>query len=214
MKLVVQSLVLILSFIIVFAWQQTFFSTYTVPVIGFLIFLYLFLSARKRGKGFLTLGGEGPWGIFALNTLVLLLVFSTGAINSPIFFLLYFLGFGIAFVFEPLVVFVFVVGVILLFFQEALETDMAINLIKLGSLLLISPLAFFFGNEYRLSDRQSAKLEALKERSKDAGEIIAKDVEEVLEEEKGVLDEKTTEKLDEILEEAEELRQEEKEPEA
>src|ERR1035437_4011342 len=115
MKFMLQTAILILSFVVIFIWHTFPLSDYTVPLLSILIFLYMILSLRKRGKGFLNMGGEGPWGIFILNTVVLLLIFSTGSLNSPLFFLLYFLGFGIAFVFEPSIAFVFVLGAILLF---------------------------------------------------------------------------------------------------
>lgn len=210
MKLVFQSAVLITSFAIVYLWQMTSLSSYTVPLLGLLIAVFLIVSARKKGKGFLTLGG-GPLGIFLLTTLILLLIFSTENINSPLFFLLYFLGFGIAFVFEPLATFVFAIGTVLIFFPDATKVDATNNLLKLGSLLLISPLAYFFGREYKKTDEQDEKIEALKERSKDSADTISEDVEEVIKDEKQSLKEKDLEKLNEVLEETEDLRQEVKE---
>ena len=210
MKLVKQSLVLILSFLFIYVWQNTLLSLYTIPVLGALVFLYLLLAARKKGRGFLTMGGEGKSGIFILTTLILLLIFSTGGLSSPIFFLLYFLGFGIAFVFDPLVIFVFVLGVILVFLQLALKDDVMGNFLRLGSLLLISPLAFFFANEYRKGDKQEDEIEKMQERAKDAADTISEDVEEVIDEEKEHLDQKATDKLNEILEETEDLRKETK----
>ena len=100
MKFLLQILVLALSFVLVFLWENSPFSDFTIQTLAVLVIIYLVVSARKRGKGFLTLGGEGPWGIFILNSIILLLIFSTGSINSTLFFLLYFLGFGIAFVFS------------------------------------------------------------------------------------------------------------------
>ncbi len=211
MKFFSQSLILILSFVIIFVWQQTPLSSYTVPILGLLIFVYLLLSARKRGKGFLTMGGEGPWGIFILNTLIFLLIFSTNGLYSPIFFLLYFLAFGIAFVFEPLSVFIFILGAILVFMPQALTDDVTGNMLRLGSLVLISPLAFFFGNEYKKTEQNEAKIEAMEERIKEAADIIAEDVDEILEDEKDALKDKDIEKLNEILEETEDLREETKE---
>jgi len=114
------------------------------------------------------MGGEGPWGIFILNTVIFLLIFATGSLNSPLFFLLYFLGFGIAFVFEPAMTFVFALGAILIFIPDALKADTLVNLLKIGSLILISPLAFFFGLQYRANDQKTEAIEALEERSKDA----------------------------------------------
>lgn len=209
-QVVFQSAVLILSFVIVFLWQKTDLSAFTVPFLGLLITVYLIVSARKRGKAFLTFGG-GSLGIFILTTLILLLTFSTGSINSPLFFLLYFLGFGIAFVFEPILTFIFVIGAVLLFFPDAAKADTTNNLLKLGSLLLISPLAYFFGKEYQKGEQQDEEIEDLKERSSDSADTIAEDIEDVINDEKQNLKEKDLEKLNEVLEETEDLRQEAKE---
>lgn len=208
-NVVFQSAVLILSFVIVFLWQKTQASSFTVPFLGLLITVYLIVSTRKRGKAFLTLGG-GPLGIFILTTLVLLLIFSTEGINSSLFFLLYFLGFGIAFVFEPSITFVFAIGVILLFFPDTSKPDAVNNLLKLGSLLLISPLAYFFGKEYRKGDIQDEQIEKLKERSIDSADTISEDIEQVVKNEKQNLKDKDLEKLNDVLEETEDLREESK----
>src|ERR1035437_2585717 len=195
MKILLQALVLIVSFVFVFIWKETPLINYTVALSGVLIALYILLSARKKGKGFMNMGGEGPWGIFFLNTVILLLIFSTGGIDSVLFFLLYFLGFGIAFVFEPMLIFVFVLGVILIFVPDAIKGDLLVNSLKLGSLLLISPLAFFFGNEYRKNDQQEEAIEALEERTKEAADTIAEDIQEVVKDEKESLKSEDMEKL-------------------
>lgn len=211
MKLIFQSLVIVASFAVIFIWQNTPLANYTVAILGLLVTLYLIVSGRKGGRGFLSMGGEGPWGIFILNTLILLLIFSTDSINSSLFFLLYFLGFGIAFVFEPPVTFVFILGTVLIFIPDALKGDSMDNFLKLGSLLLISPLAFFFGKEYRRVDMQQESIESLKERTKDSADTISEDVEAVINNEKENLKQKDMEKLNQVLEETEDLRQEAKE---
>jgi len=208
MQIFIQALTLAASFCLVFFEQQTDFTSYNVPLLGFLIFIYVLLSLRNKGKGFLTLGGEGPWGIFILNTVILMLIFSTGMLNSALFFLLYFLMFGISFVFEPLTVFVFVLGILFVFLPEALRNDSTINLIKLGGLTLISPLAFFFGQQYQKNDKQQEKVEALEERTKEAADTIAKDLDAVIKDEKQNLAAKDIERLNEVLEETEDLREE------
>lgn len=210
MKLILQSGVLIASFVLVYLWQLTSLSEFTVPLLGLLIAVFLIVSARKKGKGFLTLGG-GPIGIFLLTTLILLLIFSTEGISSPLFFLLYFLGFGIAFVFEPITTFVFVIGVFLILFPDATKVDATNNLLKLGSIILISPLAYFFGKEYQKTDEQSEKITGLKERAGESADAISEDIEEVIASEKSNLKEKDLQKLNDVLEETEDLRQETKE---
>lgn len=206
MRLYKQIFFLALSFVLVFVWNTSSLSDQTVPMLGLLVFIYLILSARKKGKAFLTMGGDGPLGIFILNTVILLLIFSTGSIDSPLFFLLYFLAFGIAFVFEPLSVFVFTIGTISILLPSAGNNSE--NLLLLGSLLLISPLAYFFGREYRKSDKKETEIEAIRERSEFAADEISKDVEEVLKDNN--LDSKDVEKLNEILEETDDLREETK----
>jgi hypothetical protein len=210
MKLIRQAIVLIISFALVFVWQNTPLSGYTVQALAVLVVIYVVISARRKGQGFLTLGGDGPWGIFILNTVILLLIFATGSISSGLFFLLYFLCFGIAFVFEPPAIFVFIVGAILVFLPNALQGDTFGNFLKIGSLLLISPLAYFFGREYRKADIQEGDIEALEERTKEAADTISENVEEVIKDEKASLKEEDVKKLNEILEETEDLREESK----
>jgi hypothetical protein len=206
MKLLFQSLVIILSFILILIWYQTPLNQLTAPLLGVLIASYLVISLRRRGKAFLSMGGDGPLGIFILNTLIFILIFSTGSVSSPIFFLLYFLGFGISFVFEPAATFVFVIGALFIFLPDVFKNDVTTNLLKVGSLVLISPLAYFFGKEYRLNDKKEGELEALKERTKSAADTISRDVEEILKSEKQNLKEKDMDKLNEVLEETEDLR--------
>lgn len=208
MKIISQSLVLVLSFLFVFVYEISPLSDFSTQVLGLLVILYLLVGMRKKGKGFLSMGGEGPWGIFILNSLIFVLIFSTGSINSPLFFLLYFLCFGISFVFEPSVTFIFLLGAILVFGPDILKSDLTNNLLKLGSLVLIMPLAYFFGKEYRRNQKDEEEIEALEERSKDAADTISKDIEEVIKDEKLVLKEKDIEKLNEVLEETEDLRAE------
>lgn len=186
-------------------------SSYIVPLIGLLIVLYLIFSLRKGFANIFTLDGNSIWVIFIINTVILLVIFGTGNISSSLFFLLYFLLFGIAFVFEPVSVFIFVLGSILVFLPDALLNDTLGNFIRLGSLALISPIAFFFGKEYRKNDEEEEKLEDMGERTKDAADTIAHDVEQVLKKEKGNLEPEDLEKLNDILVEAEDLRAETKE---
>lgn len=209
MKLLTHGLILLLSFGIVFIWEQTGLDLYTIQAVAVLVVVYLLLSFIRRKK-FKDGNFGGVADIFILNTAIFLLIYTTGNIYSPLYFLLYFLGFGITFIFEPPMVFLFTIGAVLIFLPEALKNGSVESYIKLGSLLLISPLAFFFGQEYRERDKQEEALTQLTEREKDAADTIAKDVEGVLKEEKGALKTDAVEKLDEILEESEDLRQESK----
>lgn len=88
-----------------------------------------------------------------LTTTILELIFSTGGINSFLFILLYFAAFCLAFMLEPASIFTFMVLCIITFLPSAVKTDTLANLTKILSLILISPLAYFFG--YELQNRQA-----------------------------------------------------------
>jgi hypothetical protein len=143
-----------------------------------------------------------------LNTLIFLLIFTTDSFNSPLFFLIYFLGFGIAFVFEPIMTFAFLIGAILVFIPDISKGDLTQNILKLSSVILIAPLAYFFGKEFRKTEEDEQELEELRERSKEAADTISKDIEEVIKDEKSELKDTDLEKLNEVLEETEDLRAE------
>lgn len=211
MKIILHSFVLILSFAIIFAWEQSPWTNFTVQVLALMVLIYLLSNVvRRRMKK-----TEPMWGgipdVFTLNTAIFLLIFATGQMASWFFFLLYFLGFGITFIFEPFTVFIFAIGTVCIFLPDVLTNGGSLGTyIQLGSFLLISPLPYFFGREYRDREQEEEQIVELTERSEEAGTTIAKDVEDVLTHEKN-LKPQDVEKLNEILEESQDLRQESQE---
>lgn len=153
MKVIIESFVIILTSIITFLLFTIGSDDYIriSLIISIMIFLITIAIKKKRGKKDLLEGTN--WEIFLILTCILLLVASTGGITSPIFFLLYFLLFGITVMYEPIVIFVFVTGMIFAFFQQAIANDIFSNMIRLGSLLLLSPLAYFFGTEFKKKEK-------------------------------------------------------------
>jgi len=81
---------------------------------------------------------------------------------------------------------------------EAIKGDVVGNFIRLGSIILISPLAFFFGREYKKSGEQEETIETIK-----------KDVKDVIKKEGKKLSREDLEKLSDVVEETEKLREEE-----
>jgi hypothetical protein len=205
---------------LVFVWQLTPLADYTPQALGILIVIFMIISFRRRkwktaGKqehfqpG--SLIGDNPyWSVFLLNTLVFLLIFATGGVNSSLFFLLYFVGFGISFVFEPSVVFVYLIGTALVLLPLILQDDVLGNSIKSGSILLIGPLAYFFGRAYKKEEEEDEAIAALQEETHQKVSEIEKSVVEVLEEEKDVLSDDTKDKLKKALKESDELREDTK----
>lgn len=214
MSFIRESLLLLTSFVILFIFQQAKLTEFAPQLIGLLVFIFIILSAgqkRKilpRGKQ-ISLGG--PWGVFILNTVIFLVIFTTGGIASSFFFVLYFLVFGIAFVFNPNLAFIFAAGSLIVFIPDLLKANVIENIVKIGSLFLISPLAYFFGKMFRKSDQNQDEVVKVKERALDAADNISKDVEDVLTDEKEKLAPNDVEKLNQILVETEDLRGETKE---
>ena len=113
--LIKQAGFIIAAVTVVFLWQSFSLSGLTIPLIGLLVLAYLIMSRfkRKQADGS-RLGAMDNFTIFTLTTLILVFIFTTGALNSPLFFLLYFICFGITFVMLPETVFIFLIGTIFL----------------------------------------------------------------------------------------------------
>lgn len=204
MKTLLQSFLLILSFILVFIWQQSPLTNYTIQIIGFLVLIYV-VSTFAGTKKIKTIFLGGPLSVFILNTIILLFIFSTGSISSSFFFLLYFVVFALVFVFNPVTIAVFSASVILVFLPDALKDDVTGNFIRLGSLLLVSPIAFLFGREYQKSENSNEHLE--KEKIKDYADEIEDTSKNLLEKEAPRSSEEITD-LKNIVVDAEKIKEE------
>ncbi len=149
MRTALQSVFLLLSFALVLIWQYTPLSRYTLETMAVLTVLFIglsLLSSRiKEGISGIRVEVDKPWSVFILNSGLLLLILATGNFSSPLFFLMYFLSFGIAFAFELPTVIVFVIGIIALFLPIALHADTLRNILMLTALVALSPFAYFFG---------------------------------------------------------------------
>lgn len=213
MKMLKQSATLLLSFTIIFIWQLTPLSSYTIQALGLLAALLLITSLLRKGKfkPHSIIGDNPYWSVFLLNTLVFLLVFATGGISSSLFLLLYFVGFGIAFVFEPAVVFVYLIGTAIVLTPVILQDDVIGNALKAGTILVVGPLAYFFGREFKREEQEDEAIEALEEEAHQKASAIEKSVVEVLEQEKDVLSEESIKNLKKVLKDTDELREETKE---
>lgn len=133
----------------------------------------------------------GPLSVFILNTIILLFIFSTGSIASSFFFLLYFVVFALVFVFDPITIAVFCASVIMVFLPDALKDDVTGNFIRLGSLLLVSPIAFLFGREYQKGADSDDHLEK---------EKVEGYVDEIEDTSKDLLEKETPRSPEEIIE--------------
>jgi len=92
-----------------------------------------------------------PLVIFILN----LIVFSTGGINSFLFFLIYFLLFSLSFQNHPIINLIYSL-ITIIFYSYSL--DSISSLIQLFSLLLITPLTYFISQQQELQKNTEAIL--------------------------------------------------------
>lgn len=207
--LLAQLLTLLTPFIFVILITALGLFSFMSVFVGIFTFAYLLIMLSKRKAK------QARPGIPGLNDLlsqmmvtlvVLLLLLLTGSLSSPLFFLLYLLSFSIGFTLMPEMVFVFSLLVLLFFLPGLKETDGAGNILKLGSFILLSPLAYFFGKEYREKQRFDEAETSRTQATLEATEQIRTDVSQLLKDEKDTLKPEDVERLNDILEETEEIR--------
>lgn len=160
MKILKQSITLLLACLTVFTIISTPLSGYMTPILGLIIVfsvIFLILKRRRNKNEDLFVGSNIE--VFAITLALLLAIILTGSLNSNLFFLLYFLLFAIVFLYEPPTVFVLLAGFLIIFWQAAIEGDIFGNLIKLGSLAFIAPISYFFGREFKRRDEPDKKSE-------------------------------------------------------
>ena len=156
-------ILLSLSILSIYAWTQSpILSSYNLQLTGALILLYFaskyFLRQVEQPFFFATI---------VLVSIVLLLIFSSGGINSPIFFILDFLLFAIALLLAPsqaVVASVLLVSIFLWENFQNIDTPLVINLL---SLVLMTPLAMIFSNSYLKYLESEGKISLLKENIRD-----------------------------------------------
>ena len=161
MKLFFQTLVIILSSATVAAIAYTPFFPYIpllLGLIGVIILSYTLFKKKRYKNQEIFIGSNKE--IYIILVTALLIVFYTGGIKSVVFFLIYFLLFGITFTFQPSMILLFLLCLITLFLPQALQDDVFGNMTKLFSLLILAPIAFFFGREYRKREKLQEKIQA------------------------------------------------------
>jgi len=104
--------------------------------------------------------------------IIYLLVSTTGYFSSPLFFLFYFLAFGVALLFEPGISLVLMFVISGFLFGKINEGNFYDNLAKIFSLVLVSPLAVFFGRQFLLAQAAKKRIKILR----DWGHYLEKDL--------------------------------------
>lgn len=146
--------------IVIFAWSSLpELSQYDLQLTGLLILVYfVFRQVRSSDQ---SRYNSKFLSAMILSAITLLLIFSTGSVHSPLFFLLDFLLFALSLLFEPIqggAVALLLIGIFLWTDRTALDSNVLINVVALA---LTSPLAIVFGHSYLKSLENSGKIKIL-----------------------------------------------------
>lgn len=196
MKIFKETLTLLVSTGIVLIIVNTSFSLYLTQILAFIVAISVLVIVIKKKKNKEILSGS-LLEVFGITTSIFLTIFLTDAVNSPLFFLLYFLLFGIAFLMEPYAVFIFLAGILILFVPKMLPGIDVAELARVGGIILISPIAYFFGREFQRREKLEKDIEEKAEKIIE----VAKDVKD-----NNILEDYSNTEVDEIIEEASELK--------
>lgn len=202
-KRIIQAMLLTLSVAISFIIAKSSLSDFLLQIVSLLLASYILLQFLSKKISFIR---QNKLVInFLLITIVIYtLIFSTGDLFSPLFFLIYFLLFGVALLLEPYsALFLSLISAVFFLFTAGKEFWQEV--IQLSSIFLISPLALIFGNQYLKLQEEETKVELLKKEEK----ILAS---EVIDQEKTVREwtfEELRKRLIKIWENLEEVLQDE-----
>ncbi len=134
---------------------------YTLQLVALLVLLYLATHWLRAHKPKLFHKNTVTMDVTLLTAMILLLVSETGALTSPLFFLLYFLMFGVAMLYDIEATLV-LTGVLILYFLLLPTTNLSdlAHLSELLALVMVTPLAILTGHIYEtdLEDRRARAL--------------------------------------------------------
>lgn len=140
----IHTLLLLLSVGLTYAWTKNpNLSSFNLQAVGFIVICYFLIRFNNR-RSRLTLIVDGT--IFTILTL--LLVISTGGLQSPIFFLFYFLLFAISLLFEPLQSALLAISLVFIFLPQPWSQIKDVGVVNLVTLISITPLSVVFGKKY------------------------------------------------------------------
>ena len=129
-------------------------SNYGLQIAALTLIVYVGISFLIR-KHILSTDLKVTLDVLVFSLTISLLVFTTGGFASPVFFLSYFLLFGVTLFSSPITATAITVTFALLFIV-APKTDFWMDLLQMGSLVSITPLSVLFGKQYIkvLQDKQ------------------------------------------------------------
>ena len=148
-----------LGLIFSYLWTSTpSLSAYNLQLAAILALIYFLLrlgNPKPKLKSLLT--------SLVFSLLLLLLVFSTGNMDSPFFFLLDFLLFTLALFFEPVQAIIFTFLLVTTFLTTSNSPLNTTNILNLASLIIMTPLASLFGQKFLELKHQQGQIKLAEE---------------------------------------------------
>jgi hypothetical protein len=203
-KQILEGSSIVLAVFTVFIVMSTSLSTYSTYLLALLIiFSAIYISIKKRSKSASNLFSGGPIELYGLISIITLMISLTSGLNSPLFFFSYFILFLLAYMCEPITILIYLVSAVLFFIPQASSNPNTDTLIKMGSLILIAPIAYFIGQEFERRRLLNEKIDSKTD------EIIQEA--QLLKEDGTPKGQDETEAIDEIIEEASSLKKDSEE---
>lgn len=171
------SILLILTAIFPFFWTSNpDLSNYSLQLSALLLAVFLFhnLIAKRKPLTSLFIKYQYITNSIIITLLVLLLILDTGGLNSPLFFIANFLLFGLSLFFHPMQGFVLGLALSFLFLLNSNLTSIN-TLTNVISLLLMTPLARFFGTQYAKLLEAQDQIKILSYQSKHLRSTVSKE---------------------------------------
>jgi len=160
-QFIIHTVFLISALLLTVGWTNNLtLQPYTLQLIGVLVIFYFLNHLWQTTKYRLTTSIDA----MVFSTVTLLLIYQTGGLASPLFYLIYILLFGLSLLLSPLVTLIFSLLLALFFYPQANNLNAFLQII---GLLLMSPLALFFGRQYLqiLESEEKIKIISQKEQA-------------------------------------------------
>ncbi len=156
----------------------------------------IFTAVQRRKATFNMLFSSSNPEIFFISSIVLLMIEITGGTTSQLYFLNYFLLFGLPLISTPPMSLIFALSILLYYIPDIARDFNTDIILKLGSILFIMPLSYFLSNELMKRQRENKELKEKAQQIKESAEALEADEDDI----------DAREKLDEIIESAQDLK--------
>jgi len=159
-SVIVEVSAVVVAFVLAVLFSLSPLAQYDLQLVALLFIFYFVFKRLTRAKEQFVLV-EVLLFVFVIAATV----FSTGAVNSPFFFLLYFLLFAIALILEPVSSLALTIAMVIMFMSLADSHSDLRDLLPVFSLPFIAPFAKYLGDLQKKYFRQKEQLKLL-EKSK------------------------------------------------